>query len=114
MMRRHSARLVQTSPVAAAAAATGPLRFSGTRVILSSDRPSIAPELLKHESSFHHMIMRDAARHPADKVAFKCVASGQTLKYGEIAALVGAPLGTVKTRMRDGLTRLRGELGVTT
>jgi len=31
----------------------------------------------------------------------------------EIAALVGAPLGTIKTRMRDGLTRLRNEMGVT-
>lgn len=30
----------------------------------------------------------------------------------EIAALVGAPLGTIKTRMRDGLTRLRDEMGV--
>jgi len=32
----------------------------------------------------------------------------------EIAALVSAPLGTIKTRMRDGLSRLRTELGVRT
>jgi len=58
------------------------------RVILTSERESIAPDLLRYEASFHHLMMRDVARHPADKVAFKCAASGQTVKYGEIAGLV--------------------------
>lgn len=39
------------------------------------------------------------------------MAEAQGLKYGEIAAVLGVPVGTVKSRMNAAVTRLRGLLG---
>lgn len=66
--------------------------------------------------------MRMEARRVAEAVAALPEAQREaiTLAYyggysqSEIAALVGSPLGTIKTRMRDGLSRLRTLMGVTT
>jgi RNA polymerase sigma-70 factor (ECF subfamily) len=64
--------------------------------------------------------MRDEARRVVDALKRLPDAQRETIVlayYGgysqsEIAALTRAPLGTVKTRMRDGLSRLRMDMGV--
>ena len=65
------------------------------------------------ETTFEHQQVRAALDHLTDlqreavELAFY---GGYT--YREVAELLGAPLGTVKTRMRDGLIRLRDAMGV--
>ena len=65
------------------------------------------------ETSFEHQQVRAALDHLTDlqreavELAFY---GGYT--YREVAELLDAPLGTIKTRMRDGLIRLRDAMGV--
>ena len=74
-----------------------------------------------HDGVAEEVELRIEGRRVAQAVAALPEAQREALTlayYGgysqsEIAALVGAPLGTIKTRMRDGLSRLRTEMGVT-
>lgn len=74
-----------------------------------------------HDDVAEEVELRIEGRRVAQAVAALPEAQREALTlayYGgysqsEIAALVGAPLGTIKTRMRDGLSRLRTEMGVT-
>ena len=50
------------------------------------------------------------SRIRASRILVLIVPGGYT--YGQVASLLGVPAGTIKTRMRDALIRLRDCLGV--
>ncbi|MDR2997696.1 MAG: ECF RNA polymerase sigma factor SigK [Microbacterium sp.] len=94
--------------VRAAQASADRDRRAGMRDLASAPAPVTEQVELKIESER----IADALRRlpNAQREAITLAYYGG-YSQSEIAVLTGSPLGTVKTRMRDGLTRLRNEMG---
>ncbi|WP_188042319.1 ECF RNA polymerase sigma factor SigK [Microbacterium sp. ANT_H45B] len=76
---------------------------------VAHDSVSETVELGIESEKVHHAL---AALPEAQREALVLAYYGG-YSQNEVAVLVGAPLGTIKTRMRDGLSRLRTAMGVT-
>ncbi|HLC42618.1 MAG TPA: sigma-70 family RNA polymerase sigma factor [Methylomirabilota bacterium] len=84
--------------------------------IVPSDDPAYSEtagrvESGEKESEAKVMVGSALARLPDAQARVLELAYFDGMSQSEIAARLGEPLGTVKTRMRDGLERLRGFLG---
>ncbi len=93
------------------------LRQLGARQRLATsaaqDQPGEASDALKDtvRSEQREIVQRALAELPEDQRRTLQLAYFEGLTQAEIAAKLDSPLGTVKTRMRAGMTKLRTTLG---
>ena len=92
------------------------LRQLGARQRLATsaaqDQPEEASDALTEtiRSGQKEIVQRALAELPEDQKQTLVLAYFEGLTQSEIAAKLGAPLGTVKTRMRSGMAKLRASL----
>lgn len=73
--------------------------------------PEPAPELAAQRGELETRVARALSRLPRTQACVLELACAEGLTHVEIAERLGQPLGTVKTRIRLGLERLRRSLG---
>lgn len=72
--------------------------------------PDIQTEVLSHLESVR--LNTELRKLPAEQATAIAMAYYQDLSHSEIASALDTPLGTIKSRIRDGMSRLRALLGV--
>lgn len=73
---------------------------------LAQEAPADAPELSEMEEQRRLLIAALSLLTPAERQAIETSYFSE-LTHAEVASRLGAPLGTIKTRIRSGLTKLR-------
>ena len=82
-------------------------RVMASGMLVAGSAPERSPEMSAALTELRHALQAALAAMPEDERTVIVLAYGEDLTQSEIAERLGWPLGTVKTRTRRGLARLR-------